>query len=274
MLDIDKIKLQDLDETLFPINDPVLKKYKQDWLSGEKKLVAHNDFIDQASAWFLGTKINELQGLNKFTCVDIIMGCTHFIESTASKHKWNIQILPKEYAYYGLMGKQPTEPGNLKPGVPLMVSMPNWYYGDRPDWEKILSECEQKNIDIHIDCAWLTVAKDFKFDFDHPNIKSIAMSLSKYNMTWNRVGLRWTRQRPMDSCTIISSQKKYNELTTAYGSYFMDKVHRDHGWNMYGVLNKKICNYLQVNQTMFSYLVKDNSGKCLSIGKILGNVTQ
>ena len=274
MQDITNLKISDIDQTLYPISDPLLEKYKSDWLAGDKKLVKHDDFVDQATGWFLSTKINDITGLEKFPCVDIIMGCTHFIESTASKNKWNIQILSNEYAYYGLMGKQPTEIGNLTPGVPLMVSLPNWHHGHRPDWQDILSECEQKGIDVHIDCAWLTVAKGFKFNFDHPNIKSVAMSLSKYNMTWNRVGLRWTRQRPMDSCTVISAQKKYNELTTAYGSYFMDKVDRDHAWNTYGSLNKKICDHLQVQQTMFAYIVKDNVGKCLSIGKILGKVTQ
>ena len=72
------------------------------------------------------------------------MGCTHYIESLVSKHSWNIQILPKDYAYYQVMGKQPTNPGELTPNIPLIVSLPNWYYGDRPDWESVLKECEEK----------------------------------------------------------------------------------------------------------------------------------
>jgi hypothetical protein len=206
--------------------------------------------------------------------VDIIMGCTHFIESFVSKNKWNVQILEKEYAYYSLMGFQPTEVGKLAPGVPLIISLPNFFYGDRPDWEDVLKECEQKDIDIHVDCAWVTASKGFNFNFDHPNIKSFAMSMSKYNFIWNRIGLRWSRQRTMDSCSIISAQKKYNELTTACGSYMMDNIPRDYGWEKYGDTVDKICKKLDLSPTMYFYVVKDKNNNLYSVGNILGKIKQ
>ena len=191
MLDIVNLKLEDLDKTLYSLQDNHLSSLKEAWYNESQKPISHNDFIDKASNWFKSTKLNDLQGWDKFPCVDIIMGCTHFIESLASKHNWNIQILEKEYAYYTVMGKKYTNPGELEEGKPLIVSLPNYYYGDRPDWKDVLKECEQKNIDIHVDCAWVTAAKGFNFNFDHPNIKSFAMSMSKYSFSRNRIGLRW-----------------------------------------------------------------------------------
>ena len=172
------------------------------------------------------------------------------------------------------MGKKHTAPGDLQPGVPLIVSLPNYYYGQRPEWQEVLKECEDKEIDIHIDCAWVTAAKGFDFNFDHPNIKSFAMSMSKYNFTWNRIGLRWSRQRTMDSCTLLSTQRKYNELTTACGSFMMDNISRDYGWEKYGKLNQQICDKLGLEPTMFFYVVKDEDNKLYSIGKVLGNIKQ
>ncbi len=274
MLDIDKLQIKDLDNTLNPLQDNHLLRLKEEWYNNPQKPISHEDFIHKASEWFKSTKINDLQGWNSFPCVDIIMGCTHFIESVASKNKWNIQVLERDYAYYGLMGKQPTSPGKLQRGMPLVVSLPNYYYGNRPEWQAVLRECEDKNIDIHIDCAWIVAAKGFSFDFDHPNIKSFAMSLSKYNLTWNRIGLRWSRHRSMDSCTLISSQRKYNELTTACGSYMMDNIPRDYGWEEYGQTVEAICSKLSLEPTMFFYVVKDKSKHLYSIGKILGNVKQ
>jgi hypothetical protein len=272
MLDIDNLKLQDLDKVLHPVQDDLLSSLKQAWYDEPQKPIAHNDFVDKASNWFKSTKINDLHGWDKFRSVDIIMGCTHFIESLASKHKWNIQILQNEYAYYTVMGKQHTEVGQLDPGKPLIVSLPNYHHGDRPDWENVLKECEQKDIDIHVDCAWVTAAKGFKFNFDHPNIKSFAMSMSKYNFTWNRIGLRWSRQRTMDSCSLISAQRKYNELTTACGSFMMDNIPRDYGWQKYGDLINKICDKLNLKPTMFFYVLKDNNGNLYSIGNVLGKI--
>jgi hypothetical protein len=215
-----------------------------------------------------------VKGWAAFPCVDVIMGCTHYIESLCSKNKWQIQVLPNEYSYYSVMGHTPTEIGNLKPNVPLIISLPNWKYGDiHPEWNRILSECEQKNIDVHIDCAWITVAKHFDFDFDHPNIKSFAMSMSKYSMTWNRIGLRWSRQRTMDSVTLISSQRKYQETVAACGYFMMKNIDRDYGWNTYGSYYHEICNNLELIPTNSVYVVRNADGETFGIGTILSGVT-
>jgi hypothetical protein len=274
MLDIDNIKISDLDKKLFPLQDSFLTALKEKWYNDPQTPIEHNEFLDKASTWFKSTKINDLQGWSKFPKVDVIMGCTHFIESLVSKYKWNVQILPREYAYYSTMGKHPTAPGKLKEGMPLIVSLPNYFHGDRTEWQEVLKECEQKDIDIHIDCAWITAAKGFKFDFDHPNIKSFAMSMSKYNFTWNRVGLRWSRQRTMDSCTLYNAQRKYHELTTACGAFMMDNLDRDYGWQKYTTQIKKICDKLDLRPTMFFYVVKDKDDNLYSIGKILGEIKQ
>lgn len=272
MLDIVDIKLSNLDKKLEPVNDEYMKSLKDSWYRDPQQRISHNKFSEKATEWFLSTKLNDLQGVDKFPHVDVIMGCTHFIESFVSKNKWKIQILEREYAYYSLMGQRSTSVGNLLPGVPLIVSLPNYYYGDRPDWPEVLKECEQKDIDVHVDCAWLTAAKGFNMDFDHPNIKSFAMSMSKYNMSWNRIGLRWSRQRTMDSCTLINAQMKYNELTSACGSYMMDHLPRDYGWDKYGDAIEKICKHLDLIPTMHFYLVKDKQGNIYSIGKILSDL--
>lgn len=273
MLDIHDFNLNHLEKKqLNPVNDFHLSDLRKRFYHEPQTSINHVDFVNKASEWFLSTKLNTLHGTEKFPCIDVIMGCTHFIESFVSKTKWNVQVLPKDYAYYTLMGKGPTGAGELTPGVPLIVSLPNYYYGDRPEWQDVLKECEQKNIDIHIDCAWLTAAKGFSFDFDHPNIKSFAMSMSKYSMSWNRIGLRWSRQRTMDSCTLISTQRKYNELTTACGSFMMDHIPRDYGWEKYSDAIQKICDKLDLQPTMFFYLVKDKVGTVYSIGKILSEL--
>ena len=273
MLDIHNINFSDLDKkNLHPVNDDNLQQLRKRFYDEPQTDISHNKFIAKATEWFLSTKINSITGVEKFPCVDVIMGCTHFIESFVSKNKWNVQILDREYAYYSLMGKRPTEVGKLEPGVPLIISLPNYYYGARPEWEHVLQECEKKQIDIHIDCAWLTVAKGFELNFDHPNIKSFAMSMSKYNMSWNRIGLRWSRQRTMDSCTLISTQRKYNELTTACGSFMMDNLPRDYGWEKYSDAVDIICKKFDLEPTMHFYLVKDKEGNLYSIGRVLSDL--
>lgn len=119
MLDIANLKIEHLDTILMPLEDDHLSTLKQSWYRDPQQSINHDDFVDKASAWFRSTTVNSLQGWDKFPCVDVIMGCTHFIESLASKHKWNIQILGKEYAYYTVMGKNTQSPDNYNPAYLL-----------------------------------------------------------------------------------------------------------------------------------------------------------
>lgn len=253
---------------LLPLIDDKISNLKQRYFNEPQKVPSREEFIAQATDWFLSTKINKLSGIKKFPHTDIIIGCTQFIENICLKNKWNIQVLPEDYAYYSVMGKQSTNVGDLEPNKPLIVSIPNWKYGHRPQWNVILKECEQKNIDIHIDCAWLTVARDIELNFDHPNIKSIGMSISKYIGSWNRIGLRWSKQKTLDSVTMYNAQKKYNDALISCGSFIMDNVERDYGWNTYGEKYQTVCKEHNLEQTNFIYVAKQN-GAPVSVSNLL-----
>lgn len=244
---------------LVPITDNFLIDLKNNWYTNPQKKYSNLDFTKIAVNWFQGTKKNDITGWNKFPYVDVIMGCTQFIESIVIKYGWDgFQILKNEYAYYSLMGKFGVDPGSLEPNKPLIVSLPNWNYTDiRPEWDDILKECEEKNIDIHIDFAWITVARDINFNLDHPNIQSFAMSMSKYNLQWNRIGLRWTRQRSMDSITIFNHY--YGDVNSGVmncGAYFMNNVPRDYGWDAYGEKYYNVCTEHNLVPTKIIHIAK------------------
>lgn len=233
-----------LNKKLFPIQDNFIKKLKSQWLAlPQEPQQDMSTFILEGSEWFRSTKRNNISGWESFPCVDAIMGCTHFIEAFILKHGWQgFQILEFEYSYYRMMGKHGVSIDQLEPGKPLIVSIPNWKTGDFPEnWDDVVKICEKRNIDIHIDFAWLTTAKDMKINLDHPNIKSFAMSLSKYGQQWNRVGLRWSKQRSMDSVTIFNEfYGDVNTLAFACGLFMLRNIPRDYGWNTYETKYNKL----------------------------------
>jgi len=270
-----KYSVEDLTKKLIPINDNFLKKLKQDWFTDSHKIVGYQDFIPLAEEWFKSTKINDIQGWEYFPCVDVLLGCTHFIESLILKYGWDgIQILPEEYAYYGLMGKYGNELGNLQPNTPLIISLPNWRYADlRPEWPALLKECEIKNIDIHIDFAWIISSRDINIDLGHPCIKSFGMSMSKYSMEWNRIGLRWSRQRGMDSVTILNKYHgDINSSLTSCGAYMMQNIPRDYAWNTYGDYHYEICQELALTPTKLVHVAHNNDKQVVGIGNMLSNL--
>tara|TARA_X000001382_G_scaffold130459_1_gene125385 strand:- start:276 stop:1061 length:786 start_codon:yes stop_codon:yes gene_type:complete len=242
-----------------PCIDQKISSLKQRFFEESQTVPTREEFIEQATEWFLSTRLNKLTGLESFAHKDIIIGCTQFIENICLKQKWNIQILPEEYAYYTVMGKQPTKAGELQENVPLLISAPNWKHGQRSNWQDILEECVQKNIDVHVDCAWLTVAKDIEINFDHPCIKSIGMSISKYIGSWNRIGIRWSKQKTLDSVTMFNTQMKYNDALVSCGSFIMKNLDRDYGWNTYGKKYEQICTQHNYQSTNYFYLAKKDN---------------
>lgn len=263
-----------ISEKLVPIKDSLLSRLENSWYAGPQRSVSNAAFVPMADEWFKSTRLNNLQNWNQFPCADVIMGCTHFIENLVVKHGLDgIQILPEEYAYYGLLGKHGTCAGNLEQNKPLIISLPSWRYADlRPEWPDILKECEEKNIDIHIDFAWLTVARNIDIDLGHPCIKSFGMSMSKYALEWNRVGLRWCRQRTMDSITMFNHYHgNPNNNVISCGAFMMQNIPRDHGWITHGKQHYNICAELDLVPTKIIHVALNSvTGMPCGIGRLFG----
>ena len=265
-------------EKISSVNDDYLNNLRQQWYEGSHKQVNRTQFITQAQEWFTNSPINNVVGYHAFPVIDVIQGCTQFFENVILKYgRSGVQTLPVEYAYYSLMGMYGTDPGELEPNKPLLVSLPHCVSGDiRPDWSAVLKECEQKNIDIHVDMAWIIKSKDIKLDLDHPNIKSFGMSMSKLSLEWNRIGLRWSRQQQIDSITIANHYYKgiINTGAMSCGAYMMNNLDRDYAWNTYGNVSQQICDELDLEPTKFVHVARSKqSGRVVGIGRLFPKST-
>jgi len=268
---------KDLSTHFVPFKDNKIKSLEKQWYTKASQSTTREKFIEKADAWFKSTSLNRLSGWNQFDNVDYTLGCAHFIDSTAAKYGWNIQVLPFEYATYKLMGIQQTKIEHLLPKVPLFITVPNWHFGGlRPEWDTVLQECSEKNIPVHIDFAWFITAKNININLEHHCIKSFAMSFSKYGMTWNRCGLRWSKQRSLDSITIENHYyKNSNTNIISAAEYFIDHLPMDYLWSNYSDLNTKVCNELDLTPTNIFHVAVDNqTGNKVGIGKIMSDLAR
>lgn len=242
-------------------NTPYLEKVKQNWFSDSHKLYTNDQAKPILNEWFQSTSANNLQGWSSLGCVDVTMGCAHFIESFISKYGLDgFQILNQEYAFYSFMGKWGTEVGNLEPNKPLIITLPHYKWADlRPEWNDVLVECEQKNIDIHIDMAWLTLSRNIEIDFAHPRIQSVGMSMSKFNLQWNRVGLRYSKQRTLDSVTIFNFfyKQQTNANLASCAVYCAENISRDYFWENYKRKHQEICKEYNLQETKLIHGARD-----------------
>jgi hypothetical protein len=253
-----------------PLSDRHIENMIQDVLNGKLDKDISNDvysnFKIEADNYFNSSKLNELKGLDSFNRIDIINGCTQYIDNLYMQGP--VQVLAGDYRYHERLGLSTVSTvGKLQHNTPLIIAMPFPSIGAvHNNMTELLTECTEKHIPVHIDGAWLTCCRDISFDFDHPSIQSVGISLSKgLGLGWNRVGLRYTRHINPDSVTIMNDFNMNLRAVTMIGLYFVRHLPADYLWNKYSDSYYKICSDFNLTPTNSIYLaLKDNQPVGLS----------
>lgn len=241
-----------------PLSDNRIERAIQDVLNGrlDKDITdaVYFNFKKEVSNWIFATKINNLSGIDSFTRTDIIMGCTQFIDNI---YMGPVQTIRNDYRYHERLGKSYIKDvGSLIPNIPLIIAMPFPNIGaPHVDMEEILNESHKKNIEVHIDGAWITCCRDIDFNFNHPAIKSVGISLSKgLGLGWNRIGLRWSKENVKDSITIMNDFNMNNRALAMIGLHFIRNFETDYLWNTHSEKYYKVCNDFNLKPTKSIYL--------------------
>jgi hypothetical protein len=247
-----------------PLSDIVIEKLIQDVLAGklDKDITdkVYTDFKTETTDWIFSSTLNQLSGFDTFDRVDIINGCTQFIDNIYMSGP--VQVLRGDYRYHERLGlAYVKDVGSLIPDIPLIIAMPFPSIGaPHQDIGEILEECRIKNIHVHIDGAWITCCRDIRFDFNHASIRSVGISLSKgLGLGWNRIGLRWTRQTNPDSVTIMNDFHMNNRALAMIGLHFIRNLPSDYLWNTYGNIYYKVCKDFNLTPTNSIYLALRNN---------------
>jgi len=245
-----------------PLSDLTIEQLQQDVLNGkiDKDITnqVYTDFKKEMAEWILSSSLNTITGLDNFNRVDIVNGCTQFIDNIYMQCQ--PQILVGDYRYHDRLGNWGTKPGLLREGVPLIIAMPFPSTGAvHTQMGDILDEAQDKGISVHVDGAWFTCCRGINFDLLHPSIKSVGISLSKgLGLGWNRIGLRWTRQTDPDSVTIMNDFDMNLRAPAMIGLHFIRRLQPDYLWNKYGDIYNQICQDFGLTPTQSIYLALRN----------------
>ena len=264
-----------LTEKLFHLEDKKVKNIKSNWFrSPAVENVSVEMVISKSKEWFLQSHRNNIEHIEDFTNTDFTYGCTDYIDNFLAKER-KFQTLGNEYSYYSFFGIKPTPLNELEDHTPVIVSLPNYFHGNaRPDWDIFLNECEKKHIDVHIDAAWYTATKGFNLDAGHPNIKTIALSITKTGFEWNKFGIRLSKQKTTDSITIRNHHKNWiNQNTLNCANYILDNITVDHAWDTHENNYNFVCEKLSLEKTSFIHVAKQNE-KMVGVAKILEKIIQ
>lgn len=222
----------------------------------------YEDFQSKFKDWLKKSKLINLKGLDSFRRSDICIGCTQFIDTIYMDGP--VQVIEGDYRYHIRLNPKLvySVPGNLKPSIPLIIAVPFPSLGDKhPCMEEILNECERKNIQVHIDGAWITCSRFIDFDCNHPSVVSLAISLSKgLGLGWNRTALRWTKSQDADAITIMNDFHMNNRIPIMVANHFLENLEPDHLWETHAQRYDKICKDFNLQPTKAIHLaMKDNT---------------
>jgi len=236
----------------------------------DHSLAIHEQFKEKATKFIFGSTLNTISGIDAFPFVGIMAGCTQFIDNIYMQGP--VQVLRGDYKYHERLGlAYVKDVGSLIPDIPLIIAMPFPSIGGlHHDMEEILEECRIKNIHVHIDGAWVTCCRDVVFDFSNPVIKSVGISLSKgLGLGWNRIGLRWAKEQPSDSISIMNDFHMQNRMPTMVANYVLDNVTSDYLWTNYNNLNTKICNDFELTPSKAIHMAFDKHGDFVGLTPLL-----
>jgi len=243
-----------------PLVDNLIENLVQDVLAGnlDKDITdnVYSNFKKEMPEWIFSSKLNRLIGLENFNRIDIINGCTQFIDTVYMKGP--VQTFEGDYRYHARLNSDIVYcvPGYLQSNLPLIIAMPFPSTGDvHRQMKNILDECLLKEIPVHIDGAWYTTCQDIEFDANHPAICSIGISLSKgLGLGWNRIGLRWTRNSNTDAITIMNDFNMNLRAPAMVGLHFIRNLPIDYLWKTHGDRYYKICNDFNLTPTKSIYI--------------------
>jgi len=247
-----------------PLSDDFIESLIIDALDGniEKDISneVYNKFKLELISFISSSTLNNLTGLEKFTNIDICSGCTQFIDTIYMKGP--VQTFEGDYRYHQRLNSdiEYTNVGNLKRNVPLIIAMPFPSTGAMHEsMHLILDEAYAKQIPVHIDGAWITCCRNINFNFDHPAIESVAISLSKgLGLGWNRVGLRWSKNTNDDAISVMNKFNMNLKIPVIIGRHFMKNLKSDYLWNTHESSYYKICKDFNLTPTNSIYLAMNN----------------
>lgn len=232
-----------------------------------------NSFKKTFLTFLDGHTLSNLRGYDKFPHLDVCIGCTQFIDDLYQRlGPTGLMTFRREYKYHWRLNQNIvyTKIETLDPTKELLISMPFPFYGDvHPKMNNILDRCHQLGIPVHIDGAYITCSRDIDFDFDHPAIKTFAISLSKGGLGPDRVALRFARTRPEGAITLMNEFNMLCQSLLHVGIAYMNELGPEYFWRKYGAAYEKVCADFDLLPTKAIHLATTKDGEPLGVRPLL-----
>lgn len=236
-----------------PIRNKEVAKFHNELVPSSTTL---DEYAYVFSEWLNFSNDKSIKGLENFSHRDYTQGTSQTFDHFVMKHNANrcIVALKGEFQYHRCVSKfaEFKELGLVHPDLlygpdmhALIISAPFSDYGCvHPEFETVLTMCNDFNIPVCLDLAYWGIAKNVHIDLDKwPCIKEVTCSLSKpfFTLENHRVGIRFTRDYSDDGISMLNEVKMQNEYSMALGVEYMKSFGPDYNWEKYKDLYESVC---------------------------------
>lgn len=220
--------------------------------------------------WIKSSTLNSFVGLDQFTYSCYSNGTTEAFDRFYAKYgNCRFRCFQGEYMYHRLSWRNNyewnfIEDDFLRTGDAVVISLPFSDTGNKHQgMDHILEKCDELDIPVLVDCAYLGICENIKFDFTRPCIKDVVFSLSKtFPVAHARIGMRLTRTDDDDPLFVVNKSGYVNRLGPAIGLELIKQFAPDYIPLTYKQKQLEMCKHLKVepsNTVLFG--IGDNKWK-------------
>ena len=213
------------------------------------------EFCENYLNWIQSTKLNNLIGLDNFNSKQYVHGtCQSFDFFYLSHTRKRMRCFKGDFAYHRLSWRDNfdwlyLEDDIIREGDAVIMSVPFSDSGDiHPQTDFILNICDELDVPVFIDCAYMIIARDIDFDFNRECIQGVSFSMSKgfYGAEKLRIGLRLTRDYQDDPVEVFNSMQMLNTVGVHVGQKIIDNYSVDYNTETYRDKQEELCNQLKI----------------------------
>ena len=201
-------------------------------------LVPH--YLQRYREWIQSTKHNRVTGLDNFASVNYSQGTSEsFDKFYLRNHHRRFRCFRGEYLYHELTWQNLNydwaylDDQELQINDAVVISFPFADTGNQKHTLQLLDRCATLGVPVLIDSAYFGICSGFDFDFGHPAITDVTMSLSKSFPVNNlRIGIRFSKDTT-DGLNIYHNTHYVNRFGAAVAIQLFDHQSPDTIFSQY-----------------------------------------
>lgn len=238
-------------ETVFTRNEAIEQYAKLPMVFDQNK--TRSEFLSKYKEWAFSSHPG-ISGIHQYNELCFTNGTQESFAMFYLRYRDNkrLRLAKGEYFYSQMMSRlwyndrfAWLDEDEIREGDVLLISVPFSDTGDIPnDLEKLLSDCDSKNVPVMLDFAYINLAKGFKIDVSHPCIEYIVTSLSKvFPVEHLRIGMRMQRKMFTDQLYVINEDgNNYINLLSAFvGTKLIERYEADFIHDKYKLKQQSMC---------------------------------